>query len=226
MNMASKYFRLLKILIVGMALVLPFSSAFALTPVTPEDFLQVHLSYDRTVPKVEMLNVVQVSQNPVYAHIQTVGDYTLSLQAKGKTISQNSFSLPTGEMEVLSRDQNGMSGENIPVPEKSTIYVYLPLNDSYDQADLSISLSQGGKELWNKSLAETHFRSQSVVKNQVQVQEDPSLTAQVDKPLDKIWYIIGGIALVVLLGLVIALLIWRKRKSTINPPPPLSPPSV
>lgn len=207
-----KYSKLI-VLSAVMVLGLPFLALAA-----PRDYLQINLSYDRIIPKVEILSVVQVTQEPVYAHLQNAGTYTLTLLAKNKVLSQNSFSLPEGEMEVLFTQDGQRGGTNVPVPDSSTMLVYLPLTESHSPKELSLQLAQGQTKLWEKSLDTLPFRRQSVVQYQVDL---PSLTLKGESELSQgLLGVVIGIGIIILIGLVVFAMRKRQKTKQVSPPNP------
>jgi len=200
------------------------------------DYLMINIKHSAKDDSFSILSVDQVVATEEDVALRQSGQYRVSLfdLAENRNISSNYFSFAQDSfLDVfMSEDSNYSPQEENPKIDQEVI-VALPLTESADMANLVIRIedAESGAILLEKPLADTTFGVRSA--NQFNVNTPPPTPVPIPDnlfPEENIfskyfWYIVAGIALVLLLGFTTFLLIWRKRKSTIIPLSPPIPPN-
>ena len=200
------------------------------------DYLMVDIKQSAKDDSFSILSVDQVATTPEDVALRQSGQYKVSIfnSTENKNISSNYFTFAQDSFVdvVLSEDStyNPPSQENNPKIDQEIILA-LPLTQSVDMANSAIRIENtaSGKVLLEKQLADTTFQVRSA--NQFNVNAPPPPPVPIPDNLfpeenffsKYFWYIVAGIGLIVLLGLIVVLLIWRKNKNKKLIPPQIPP---
>ena len=217
----------MKIIFLGLVLAtFVFGGQFAFSASAQvNDYLMVDIKHSAKDDSFSILSVDQVATTPEDVAMKQSGQYKASIfnSTQNKSISSNYFSFAQDSFldVVLSEDSTSSPAQEDNSKVDQEIILALPLTQSADLGNLAIRIedAESGKILLEKPLADTTFEVRSV--NQFNVNTPPPPLVPIPDNLfpeenffsKYFWYIVGVIILLVLIGLITRLLIWRRNKN-------------